>query len=122
MQPHDCNEPLWVEWDDERDQAELFVTCWRCRQEHDVAKLKQEIFARADNFLLTATELLRVLDDLGEHLPKNRFYTWKKDGRIRPRGWKHDGRITDYWIRSNDPPVFALSDVRNLMSRQDISA
>lgn len=94
-----------------------FVTCGRCRTRHDVEKLRDRIFAQADNFLLTATELFRVLDELDEHLPRNRFYGWRKSGEIHPRGWKSaDGRISQIET-AGAHPVFALAEVRTLAAQ-----
>lgn len=117
-----CDQAIYAEWDDEHDRAETHATCWKCRAEHDVAELKKKIFARADNFLFTAADLFRTLDDLGEHLPRNRFYEWRKTRAIRPRGWQTpDGRITQHAV-TGSRPVFELSEVRELAAKEGIRA
>ncbi|WP_157226732.1 hypothetical protein [Gordonia soli] len=121
-EPKKCEQAIWAEWDDEHDRVQPHAQCWRCRATHDVAVLRQNIFARADNFLLTEAELFNVLDDLGEHLPRVKFYAWKRERRIRPRGWKHKGRITNFFIQRGDPAVYELAEVRGLMAADEVGA
>ena len=113
-----CEVGLYAEWNDQRDEVEPHVTCWKCRTQHDVAALRQAVFSRADNFLFTLDELLRVLDELGEHLPRVRFYEWRREGAIRPRGYRRDGRITLGQQKRGDPAVFELAEVRGLMAQE----
>lgn len=118
-QPLRCDVGLYAEWNDLRDEVEPHVTCWKCREQHDVAKLKQAIFARAQHFLFTLDELLKVLDDMGEHLPRVKFYEWRKNDLIKPRGYKRDDQISVGQRKRGDPAVYELAEVRALMARAE---
>lgn len=111
-----CFEGLWAHAADDVG-AERFVTCWKCRETYDVEDLRTKIFARADNFLMTLDELLHTLDLLGEHLPRTRFFAWRREGLVSVRGYRReDGRISASRVRRGDPAVFELSEVRGLMA------
>lgn len=118
--PVRCREALYARREDDG-QPKPHVTCWKCRQRHDTAKLRDRAWAQASNFRMNTTDLLRVLDELGEHLPRKRFYEWRKSRAIKPRGWQtRDGRITDF-VTPGAHPVFELSEVRALMAREGVS-
>ena len=119
--PVRCREALYAKRGEDG-SPKPHVTCWKCRQRHDTERLRERAWAQASNFLMTGSEILRVMDELGEHLPKNRFYTWRKSRAIRPRGWKSaDGRITDH-AAPGSHPVFALAEVRELAAREGVTA
>lgn len=117
--PITCEQGLWADWDDDSDCSETHVVCWKCRQTHRVDDLKRAIFAHADHFLMTTTELLSVLDNLGEHLAQSTLYRWVKEGRVRPRGYRRDEQITPHRQRRGDPAVFSLAQVRGLMAQDE---
>ncbi|QHB37293.1 helix-turn-helix DNA binding domain protein [Gordonia phage Gudmit] len=118
--PTRCREALYARRD-ANDGPQPHVTCWKCRQRHDVALLRDRIWAQAENFLLTGAEILRVMGELGERIPKNRFYQWRKDRLIQPRGWKAGDRITQR-VTPGAKPVFSLAEVRELAAREGVTA
>lgn len=65
----------------------------------------------------TATELSTLLHELGIRIARGTLYSWTSRPQLRARGWKHNGRITDTWIHRNDPPVYRLGDVLDLVNR-----
>lgn len=117
--PLECAQGLWADWDDDNDHAATHVECWKCRKRHNVDELKKHIYAHADHFSMTVEELLSVLDNLGEPVPQSTLYRWIKEGRVRPRGYQRDGRITPTRLRRGDPAVFSLAEVRGLMARDE---
>ncbi|AOE44341.1 hypothetical protein SEA_EYRE_61 [Gordonia phage Eyre] len=119
MTPLRCREALYVRRTPEGDPRP-HVTCWKCKRQHDTERLLELIWAQAGNFLLTGAEILRVTAELGERIPKSRFYQWRKDRLIRPRGWKStNGQITQR-VTKGAHPVFSLSEVRELAAREGI--
>lgn len=104
--PTRCGVDLYAERDDD------FARCPRCKVDHDVQKVEQDLLNAMDARLMSGAEIRRVMRELGEPVPESTFFHWRKTGRIRPRGWMHAGRITDHWIHRDDPPVFQLGDVR----------
>lgn len=100
-----------------------YVRCRRCRWEHDVARLKAEALADADDRLYGLADLLRVLAALGEPVSRTTLYRWAQQRRMEPRGWEHRDeygtRITDHRIGAGDAQVYQLGDVRRLAAKDD---
>ena len=116
-EPRLCAEPIYAEWDDRENRPETFTACPRCRTSHDTLTLRQRAFAQAEHFLMTTSEILAVLEDLGEPLSINTFKQWRKRGKLKPRGYMHSGRVVNNQVHKNDPPVFQFGEVRTLQRR-----
>lgn len=63
----------------------------------------------------TTTELATLLHELCIRIAQGTPYSWISRRQLRARGWKHNGRITDTWIHRNEPPVYRLGDVLELV-------
>lgn len=110
-----CGADLYAERGEDR------LYCPKCKTPHDTRQLDRTILARMRDMNYTIPELLTLLTELGSRVPKSTVYSWTKDRKIKPRGWKRDGRITDTWIHRNDPPVYRLGDVLDLATRTERS-
>ncbi|WP_285189930.1 hypothetical protein [Rhodococcus sp. MEB041] len=104
-----CGADLYVERGDD------FARCGKCGAHYDVRELNRQIQARMHDMNYTATELASLLTELGHRLPSNTLRSWAHRRELTPRGWKHRGRITSTWIHRNDPPVYRLGDVLDLV-------
>lgn len=102
--------------------GQAYVRCRRCRWQHDVAKLKAEALADADDRLYKIDDLVRVLTALGEPVPRATLYRWAQQ-RMEPRGWQHSDeygvRITDHRIGERDAQVYRLGDARRLAAKDE---
>lgn len=114
----DCREPLYARRGADGQPAPT-VSCWRCRTVHDTDELRQRAWETAEAMLFSGAEILRVMRDLGEPIPRSRFYSWRREGRLQPRGWQlGDGRIVQYET-AGARPVFSLAEVRALAAEVD---
>lgn len=113
-----CNTPVYADWDDNIGGPETFTKCARCRALHDTQTLRDRAFDQAHHYLMTKSEIFDILANLGEPLSPNTFKQWRRRGKLKPRGWMHEGRVVNYWIHRNDPPVFKFGDVRALQHRE----
>jgi DNA-directed RNA polymerase subunit RPC12/RpoP len=104
--PIECAHSLYADIDDET------VTCPACKSTINVKK--NRLKASVDRDLLTEPKILEALDDLDEKVSRVKLYEWIKAGKLKPRGWIHDGQIIPVRIRRGDPRVFSLSRVRQL--------
>lgn len=99
-----------------------YVRCRRCRWQYDVADLKAEVLAGADDRLYRLADILRVLDEFGCRVPRTTLYRWARLGDLAPRGWEHRDehgtRITDHRIGERDAQVYRLGDARRLAARE----
>lgn len=111
----DRGRPIFCATDLYADKGSAFAKCPRCKADHDVYKIEQNLLGEMDGILMSAAEILRVTRELGEPIPRNRFYGWRKDGRIQPRAYRgRDGRITDRQREEDDSPLFRLGEARRL--------
>ena len=95
------------------------ITCPRCKADHDTRVLEQQLLTDVGKYLMPASQIFKVMRELGEPVAKSTFYFWRDSKRLHPRGWDHDGRIVNYWIHRNDPPLFSIDDVRRLRRASD---
>lgn len=108
-----CGRDLYIE------RGEDFARCPACGAHYDVRQLDRQILARMHEMVYTTTELIALLNELGHRVPKGTVHTWAARRRMAPRGWKHNGRITDHWIHQNDPAVYRLGDALALIEERD---
>ncbi|MFD6357926.1 MerR family transcriptional regulator [Nocardia tengchongensis] len=112
VKPIECGELLYIDdaastvyssntSGDDVDAA-TFITCPRCNIRHDVAKLEQQLLARIGNQLFELPDLLRVLRELGQPIPRGTVASWISRGQLQPQ--RHDG----------GRPLYRLDDVRRL--------
>ncbi|MFD9614880.1 hypothetical protein ACFWWS_36495, partial [Streptomyces sp. NPDC059083] len=110
--PVECGEPLYVDaeastvYSSNTSGADVdiakFITCPRCNVRHDVAKLEQELLVRIGKQVFELPDLLRVLRELGQPIPRGTVVSWISRGQLKPRG--HDG----------GRQLYRLDDVRRL--------
>ncbi|MFB9778859.1 hypothetical protein [Rhodococcus baikonurensis] len=116
-QPFTCSADLYVE------RGEDYVSCPRCWTHHRVRDLEQAMLHKVNDQLFTITELLPLLDELGEHVAKSTLYAWANDPKrkkLSPQAWRQaDGTHSDYWMRRSDPALYRLGDVRALVAALD---
>jgi len=108
--PIECGHGLYADVD------ERTVVCPVCGQKIDVARNLDK--AAVDRDLLPEPKLLEVLKNLGEPVSRVKLYQWIREGRIRPRGWMHHGKIVPFRIRRGDPAVYSLARMRKLRARE----
>jgi hypothetical protein len=111
----DRGRPIYCATDLYAEKGSAFAKCPRCKSSHDVYEIEQSLLDHMDDILMSAAEILRVTRELGVPIPRNRFYGWRKDGKIQPRAYRRrDGRITDRQGDEDDSPLFRLGDARRL--------
>lgn len=91
-----------------RDGAKV-VRCPVCAAEHDVADRKAWLLAVAENNLVTATELHRLLEFVGHTVPASTIRSWVHRHRLLPHG-------------SSDPALYRVGDAIDLVVARKISA
>ena len=111
--PHQCGTQL------QAPRTAIEVRCPTCKTSHRIEELHQRLLANIDQWRFTRSDILRILDGLGEHLPPGTFDTWRARNQLNPRGWQRpDGRIGITRHSPADKPVFYLADVRKLMANR----
>lgn len=96
-----CDAMLYAE------EFETTVQCLRCRAQHDVSQMRDELIRRTHNMLFTGSELLRLMETrINDRMPKSTFYQLIKDGRLQPRGYD-----------SEDAPMYTYDDVCEARSK-----
>ncbi len=107
-----CGAKLYAE------RGEEWIRCPKCGSQHEVRQLEATALHGIEDRLFELRELLVLMAELGEPVPKSTLYAWANDPRrkrLTPRGWKRpSGQVTDVWIDRRDPPVYRLGDVREL--------
>jgi len=104
----ECGHDLYAN----RDNLDERIQCPRCKSWLYPREQLMETIHRRD--LLPESHLLETLDSLGEPVSRVRFYAWLRDGRIKPRGYVHAGRIVPRQIQRGDARVFSLTAARRL--------
>lgn len=104
--PIECGTVLYADTD------QRTVECPTCAHTIDVER--NRVKAAVDRDLLPEPKLLEVLANLGENVSRVKLYEWIRAGRLKPRGWIHQGKIVAHHIRRGDPRVFSLSRARQL--------
>ncbi len=90
------------------------VTCVRCGAVHDLRELKQRLLAELADYLMPSGQILRVMRDLGEPVSRSTWHRWRKQGKVRPRGYLHAGRVVGAWVDVADEKLYRLDDVREV--------
>lgn len=107
-----CSTDLYAE------RGEEYVSCPRCWTHHSVRQLDGGRLHRIDNELFSLAELVPLLKELGEPVPKSTLYAWANDPkrkRLTPQGWRQaDGTVSKFWMRRPDPALYRLGEVREL--------
>ena len=103
----ECGIDLWADRDSLED-----IRCPKCR--HTINPRQQLLITLKRGDLLPEPKLLEIMESLGERVSRVRLYDWIRAGRLRPRGYVHQGRIVPALIRRGDPRVFSLSQARQL--------
>lgn len=106
--PIECSIPLYSDRDDD------FVTCPWCDTRHDVDKLESRLLVRVGGKLFTEAQLVRVLRELGEAIPRGTIASWIARDQIRPRAWLHGEQVVAAPINPGDRPMYRLDEVRKL--------
>lgn len=107
-----CGAELYAE------RGEEWIRCPKCGSLHEVRALEAAALHGVEDRLFELRELLVLMTELGEPVPKATLYAWANDARrkrLEPKGWKRpSGQVTDVWIDRRDTPVYRLGDVRRL--------
>lgn len=121
--PHQCGVRLMAK------RTAIEVTCPNCRQTHNVEAIVARLLADVDHWRFAVNDILLIMELLDEPLPARTFRRWRKEGRIAIRGWQRpdnpDGTPGSIGLTrrsAGDRPVYRLSEVRKLRSRQEVSA
>lgn len=93
------------------------VTCGVCGATHDVRQLEQSLLVSIDTHMFEIPDLVRILRELGEPIPRGTIDYWIAKRRLKPAGWRHDGRIVRTHCRTA-PAVYRLADVRKLRNKE----
>ncbi|KZM70770.1 hypothetical protein [Nocardia terpenica] len=93
--PRECERPLYAE------AGELFVNCPACGVRHDVVRLEQQLLARIGGRMFEIPDLVRVLRELGEPVPRGTIVSWVHRGQLRAVAHSAAGK-----------PLYRLDDAR----------
>lgn len=97
------------------------VVCPSCRTIHRIERLTQDLAARADVMRFSGPEILAVMSTLGTPIPARSWSRWRKDGRVKVRGYKRPdnpdgtrGALRLHRLSDDDEPVYRLAEVRQV--------
>ncbi|WP_063039691.1 hypothetical protein [Nocardia pseudovaccinii] len=107
----ECGFPLYAERD------ELDVTCVRCKSVYRSAKLEQHLLARIGGRLFEVPELIGVLRELNEPVPRGTIASWISRGQLVPRGWQSGDRVVMQRQVKTDRALYRLDDARKLRAQ-----
>lgn len=100
-------------------QAVTEVRCSACKATHSIQTLITRLENRADTLRFTSSEILTVMQTLETPIPERTWQRWRKENRVKIRGYKRPdnpdgtrGRVGDYRRNDDDEPVYRLSEVR----------
>lgn len=108
--PIECGATLYADVDEET------TVCPDCEQTINVAENLDKAAVARD--LLPEPKLLEVLKNVGEPVSRVKLYQWIREGRMRPKGWMHNGSIMPLRVRRGDPAVYSLARARKLRNRE----
>jgi hypothetical protein len=77
-------------------REEIEVTCHRCRITYNVKEVIDHALESAKNWLYTERELLALMAQLGEPIPRGTWWTWRSNGLIESRN--ELGAEPKYWL------------------------
>lgn len=118
--PHRCDTALSAH------RGAIEVTCPSCRAVHNIERLEDQQIKEIEHQRFTRAELHKVLEWLGEPIPRQTMHDWLKPRKLtrpprieppmlRPAGYRRtDGRIGAARHSDDDKPVYRLADVRRL--------
>ncbi|MDZ7886585.1 MAG: hypothetical protein U5N53_28440 [Mycobacterium sp.] len=108
--PHVCGTALMAK----RDAIE--VSCPACKATHNVERLIKRLLADVDHWRFDRSEIELIMKTLEEPINPRSFRAWRKQGRIKPAGYRAaaGGRITVSQREHDDVPLYRLSAVREL--------
>ena len=96
------------------------ITCRSCDTVHNVERLRKLLLVTIGHRRYTRAELLRLLDCLGEPIPRQTMSDWIRDGKLRCRGYLRpgpDGVLPRFGLTRSSPqdkPVYRLEEARAL--------
>lgn len=105
-----CNVTLWA------DEGVIEVTCPRCDATVDVAKNRMRAATERD--LLPERKVVEVCDAMDEPISRTSLGNWVDLGLLHIHGWLHNGEVTPHKVRSTDPRVLSLSQVRAVRAQR----
>ncbi|WP_343466295.1 hypothetical protein AAI421_17990 [Rhodococcus aetherivorans] len=112
-----CGARLYAE------RGEEWIRCPKCGSLHEVRALEAAALHGVEDRLFELRELLVLMEELGEPVPKSTLYAWANDPRwkrIEPKAWRRaNGQVVDVWIDRRDTPLYRLGDVREQRRRRD---
>ena len=81
--------------------GDIEVTCWKCKQTHNVQKLIAQALEDCKRLLYSERELLDIMAQIGERIPRGTWWNWRSRGVIKsrnewdaePKYWLEDARI-----------------------------
>lgn len=84
------------------DRELQFIVCDRCNVRHDVSLLEQQLLARIGAQVFELGDLLRVLRELGNPIPRGTVASWISRGQLKAQ--QHNG----------GRPLYRVDDARRL--------
>ena len=96
------------------------ITCRQCGSTHSVDRLKKQVLAAIGHRRYTRADLLRLLDCLGEPIPRQTISDWIRDGKLHCRGYLRPGppgALPRFGLTRQSPadkPVYRLEEARAL--------
>jgi hypothetical protein len=77
-------------------REEVEVTCHKCRITYNVKDVIDHALESAKHWLYTERELLALMGQIGEPIPRGTWWTWRSKGLIESRNeW---GAEPKYWL------------------------
>ena len=81
--------------------GDVEVTCWKCKQTHNVRKLIDQALEDCKRLLFSESEILDIMAQIGEHIPRGTWWSWRSRGVIEsrnewdaePKYWLEDARL-----------------------------
>ena len=77
-------------------QGDTEVTCWKCKQTHNVKQLIADALEDCKRWLWSESELLDIMAQIGESIPRGTWWNWRQRGLIESRNeWDAEPK---YWL------------------------
>lgn len=101
-----CSAALYAE------RGALDVLCRSCGATFPVHELRRQLVARAEDRLLTASDMARAVTSLGTPVTPERIWKWAERGRLLKRGVSVRGGRT--------LPIYLVADVLDLIKGDEV--
>lgn len=95
------------------------TTCGACKTVHNIEELARNLDNRIAVMRFTSSEILMIMEASGSRIPETTWRRWRKDGRVKIRGYRRPdraggtrGAIGLARHGAADKPVYRLSEVR----------